>query len=63
MLTNERDKRICDKYSRRDKAGRVHCCECPLAISNSNLMCKANAHYNRKTREWEFDEFEEADHE
>lgn len=35
----EEEKKICDKYSARDAAGKVHCNECPLAIEVG--VCKA----------------------
>lgn len=61
MLKAEKDKRICAKYSARDKDGFVHCNECPLRVTGyqSDFMCKSNSHYNRLTREWEMDEVEE----
>lgn len=30
MLTTDREKAICEKYSAYDKNNRVHCNECPL---------------------------------
>ena len=60
MLTNDRERRICAKYSERDETGYVHCDECPLAKGDSakwDFRCKANSHYDRKTREWEYDEW------
>ena len=30
MLTNSREKKICEVYSARDEHDRVHCWECPL---------------------------------
>lgn len=62
MLTNEREKAICKKYSAHDENGFVHCDECPLSKGNPEIWdfrCKANSHYNRHTHEWEFDESEE----
>lgn len=56
MLTNEREKRICEKYSKRDSDGYVHCNDCPLR--KSFLRCKSNSHYDRKTKMWELDELE-----
>ena len=50
MLTNDREKRICAKYSAKDDEGRVRCSECPLV--KGDLMCKAIAYYDRKTKEW-----------
>ena len=58
MLT-ERDKRTCDKYSRQDETGHVNCQSCPLVRDAAMLMCKANAHYDRKTKMWEYDEVTE----
>ena len=57
MLTNEREKAICKKYSARDSYGKVHCNECTLNIGKGmwDLRCKATSHYNRKTKEWEYD--------
>lgn len=57
MITNEREKRICDKYSAYDSHGFVHCKECPLSKSRGDydFRCKANSHYNRRTKEWEYD--------
>ena len=52
----ERDKKICAKYSARDENGRVHCPECPLVVDRDGHLCKANAKYNRKTREWELEQ-------
>ena len=58
MLTNDRERRICAKYSAIDEQGHVHCNECPLNKGNHRMWgfrCKATCHYNRRTREWEFD--------
>lgn len=49
----------CEKYSAYDKNNRVHCNECPLSKGNLtqyDFRCKANSHYNRHTREWEYDD-------
>ena len=48
MLKTEREKKICEKYGARDETGHVHCWQ-------SACACKATAHYNRKTKEWEMD--------
>lgn len=58
MITTEREKRICKKYSAKDSMGFVHCKECPLNKSKSlyDFRCKANSHYDRKSKEWEYDE-------
>lgn len=57
MLTNEKEKRICDRYSEYDKQGRVHCNECPLRRNDGeyDFRCKANSHYDRHAREWVYD--------
>lgn len=57
MITNSREQKICDKYSARDEYGFVHCMECPLRKSKGewDFRCKGNSHYNRITKEWEFD--------
>lgn len=59
MLTNDRERKICAKYSARDEEGYVHCSECPLTKGNPkqyDFRCKANSHYDRHTGEWEYDE-------
>ena len=59
MLTNERDRKICARYSQRDERHRVHCFECPLQKGNFELWdfrCKANSHYDRKIQDWVYDE-------
>lgn len=61
MLTNDRERKICEKYSSYDEYERVHCSECPLVRNNGryyDFRCKANSHYNRKTKEWEYDDAE-----
>lgn len=56
MLTNKREKAICKKYSSRDSEGKVHCNICPLRKgSGYDFRCKANSHFNRKTKEWKYD--------
>jgi hypothetical protein len=58
MITNEKDRKICEKYSTRDKDGYIHCSECPLVKGNPqkyDFRCKANSTYNNKTKEWELD--------
>ena len=59
MITNVKEKKICDRYSKRDEDGKVHCRQCPLQKGDGrqyDFRCKANSHYNRKTKEWEYDE-------
>lgn len=51
----DKQQKICDKYSKKDKNGLVHCCECPLVVGNPknyDFRCKANSHYDRKRKEW-----------
>ena len=60
-LTNEREKRTCKKYSTCDESGKVHCYECPLVKGDPckhDIRCKANTHYDRHTKEWEWDYLE-----
>ena len=59
MLTNDREKKICKKYSASDQTGHVHCYECPLMkgnIESWDFRCKANSHYDRHKGYWEFDD-------
>lgn len=61
MLMNEKDKKICEKYSAYDEDGFVHCNECPLQKGNPKLWdfrCKANSHYDRHLRDWVYDSTE-----
>lgn len=58
MLTSERRKNICRKYSARDNDGRVHCSDCLLVVDRKYHMCKSNSHYDRKLKEWVPDEEE-----
>lgn len=61
MLTNDREKKICARFSALDEQyGRVHCSECPLLKGDGiyDFRCKANSHYNRNKREWEYDEYD-----
>ena len=58
MLTNEKERKTCEKYSAYDKTGHVHCDKCPLRKGHGthDFRCKANSYYNRKTGEWEYDD-------
>lgn len=59
MLVRERDKRVCERFSKRDIYGLVHCSECPLVRGNPDgydFRCKANSHYDPKTHTFEYDE-------
>lgn len=53
----EMEIKICDKYSKPDEKGLIRCGECPLNRSKDidDIHCKANSHYNRSTRQWEYD--------
>ena len=58
-ITTKREKKICEKYSAYDETGHVHCNECPLRKGDSeqhDFRCKANSHYDRSSKEWEYDE-------
>lgn len=58
-LTNQREEAICKKYRAYDETDHVHCHECPLVKGDGNrwdFRCKANSHYNRHTKEWEYDD-------
>ena len=55
MLTNDRERKICDEYSAVGEDGFVRCKECPLVKDRFSLLCKANSHYNRSTKGWELD--------
>ena len=61
MLTNDREREICNKYGKQDATGYVHCCDCPLVRPSpyNDCSCKATAHYDRHLREWVPDEVEE----
>ena len=63
-LTTKRERAICKKYSAYDETGHVHCKECPLIkgdVTSYDFRCKANSYYDRKTREWVFNEGEDND--
>lgn len=58
MITNSKERRVCDKYSAYDETDHVNCHKCPLRKGNfasHDFRCKANSHYDRKTKEWEID--------
>lgn len=58
MLTNDRERKICAKYSAYDSRGFVHCSECPLKKGDHKMWdfrCKGNSHYDRHKREWVYD--------
>lgn len=57
MITTNREQNICNKYRAYDDTGHVHCYECPLSKAQGyyDFRCKANSHYNRHTKEWEYD--------
>lgn len=58
MLTTNHERRICKEYGEMDSNGFVLCKDCPLRKGHGeyDFRCKANSHYNRKTKEWEYDE-------
>ncbi len=60
-LTNEREKRICERYRSRQADGKVRCKECPLndehyGVDMLPMTCKAIMHYDRHRKEWVEDE-------
>lgn len=57
MLKTDREKEICKKYSALNKNNLVQCNICPLRKGDGNydFRCKANSHYNKKEKEWEYD--------
>lgn len=61
MLTNEKERKICAKYSAYDNTGKVNCHKCPLqkgSYWNWDFRCKANSHYDRTEKEWVYDAVE-----
>lgn len=58
MLTSDKERRICEKYSAVGEDGKVRCGECPLSKSEGSydFRCKGWCHYNPATHEWEPDE-------
>ena len=61
MLKNDKERKICEKYSW-DDAGKVHCNECPLYKGNfraHDFRCKANSHYDRHLKDWVYDDNQE----
>ena len=59
MLTNDRDRRTCEKYGAMDEAtGKVRCEFCPLVVNTRDMMCKANSHWDKHLREWVLNELE-----
>lgn len=36
----DKETSICERYSRRDKNGKVHCYKCPLVIDKNACVCK-----------------------
>ena len=57
-LTTDREEKICKKYGTRDDNDKVHCYECPLLKGNPDnydFRCKANSHYDKRTKEWVMD--------
>ena len=58
MLTSDKERAICRRYSAADDTGHVHCSECPLRKGEGgyDFRCKAWCHYDRHTCEWVRDE-------
>lgn len=56
MLTTDRQKATCAKYSKRDENGRVHCSECPLVIDRDERTCRNFMHWDRHLKGWVMDE-------
>ena len=56
MITSTKEQKICDKYSQAIN-GLVQCFKCPLRKEQGNyaFRCKANSHYNKSDKEWEYD--------
>lgn len=64
MITNEKERKICKKYSSYDDDGFVNCDKCPLNKGDPQIhdfRCKANSHYDRHLKEWVYDESERID--
>lgn len=62
-LTNERERRICERYSAARADGKVNCVACPLnyrhyGVDMPEMACKAITHYDRHRREWLWDDEE-----
>ena len=57
MRLTAEEKRICKKYRKQDKDGKVHCFECPLALDKNCCICLANV-TAEEYREWRGDEDE-----
>lgn len=58
MLKSKTDRKICERYSKRDENGLVRCSQCPLMHGNPDgydFRCKATCHYDRKKKEWVYD--------
>ena len=57
MLTNDKERRICEKYSAKDENGHVRCYECPLnkSVYRYDYRCKAICHYDKHLRKWVYD--------
>ena len=36
----DKEKAICNQYSKRDINGKVHCSDCPLVIDKTACVCK-----------------------
>ena len=56
MLTNDRERKVCETYGARGNDGKVRCNECPLVKDKADMLCKANSHYDRHLKEWVMDD-------
>lgn len=54
MKLTPEQRKICKRYGRRDKEGRVHCHECPLALSAKWCVCLANV-TEAEAKQWGWD--------
>ena len=50
-MLSDKDKKICEKYSARDKNGFVHCRDCPLVVNKAKCLCKARTLFPSKRKE------------
>lgn len=59
MLTSDKERKICEKYSSSGEDGKVRCTECPLNKGDPNrhdFRCKANSSYDRRLVDWVYDD-------
>ena len=53
MLTTEKERKTCAEYSKPAGHEKNRCMSCPLKYTET--LCKAIAHYNRRTGQYEID--------